>query len=172
MTDRTILVSLCLALGACGGSSAGVSNNCTATLSGAFAQGGKFTCTISATWQSSNDQGGINITYGTAGQTDPDINASIGFTGQPQARTYSLTDADAKGGVTVMIPFYPNPETTSYAEWGALNGQGSYSLALSSVSMALTNSSGKTYTVHGTLVSTMPALAGYASGTVTLHATF
>ena len=87
-------------------------------------------------------------------------------------RTYSLTDSDAKGGVTVVVPFSPKPGATSYAEWAALNGQGSYSLALSSVSTALTNSGGKTYAVHGTLESIMPALAGYATGTVTLRATF
>jgi hypothetical protein len=176
MTNRPILASLCLALCACGGSPTGVSNNCTATLSGpSGAQGGKFSCTISAVWKSSNDQGGISITYGTVGQTDPAIDGSIGFTGEPQARTYSLTDHGATGGVAVVIPFSPKPGVTSFAEWGALNGQGSYSLALSSVSAALTNFGGKTYTVHGALDSTMPPLAGYAimlGGTVTLHATF
>ena len=56
---------------------------------------------------------------------------------------------------------------TGYGECGT---GGNFSL--SSVSMVLTRSDGKTYVVHGTLDSTMPALAGYASGTVKLHATF
>ena len=125
LTNRTIAVSLCLALSACGGSPTGVSNNCTVTLSGpSGAQGGKFTCAISAAWQSSNDQAGISITYGTVGQTDPVIDASVGFTGEPRVRTYSLTDSDARGGVTVVVPFSPKPGATSYAEWAALNGQG------------------------------------------------
>ena len=125
-----------------GGSPTRVSTECTATLSGpSGAKGGKFTCTISAEWQSSNDQGGVSITYGTAGQTDPATDAAVGFTGEPQARTYALTDRDAKGGVTVVVPFSPSPGATSYAEWASLNG---------------------------TLDSTMPALAGYAIGTVAL----
>ena len=134
MTNHTMLVPLCMALCACGGTSTRMSTACTATLSGpSGAKGGKLTCIISAEWQSSNDQGGVSITYGTAGQTDPAIDAAIGFTGEPQARTYALADRDAKGGVTVVVPFSPSPGATSYAEWAALNGQGSYSLALSSV---------------------------------------
>jgi hypothetical protein len=169
---RFMVVPVALLI-ACGGSTAtdingGLTGAATITLTGA--QTGTFTSnTVAAVWNSGTNEGGFGLSTAASGST-PAITVGISFVGEPKVGHYKSSDASTTGGVTV------NPSSLTF--WLATNTsggtpQGTYDLNLTGVSTSGTVSTGKTYTVSGTLDAVMPAVSGStATGTVTMHVTF
>jgi hypothetical protein len=155
----------------CGGSSStlapGQSPTCTVTLSGGLA--GTYDCKPAlAAWASANNTGGFTFTVGTS-QSSPYITVAIGFPGEPHTGSYLNTGSGATGGVSVT-----SSAGVATQVWAATTGNtptGSYSLTFTSVSSAVTTSSGKAYTTNGSLAATLSPLTAQ-SGSITLSATF
>ncbi len=168
-----ILVLAGAALAACGGTSItttpGQSQSCTVTLSGALT--GTFDCKPATTvWSSSNNVGGFSFSVGSGSGTPtaPTINVAIGFSGEPQAKSYQSTDSGMQAGVSV--------QAGSTAVWyatapsGSSSAVGSYTLTFTSVSNAISASSGKVYDGEGTLTATLKSATGGAD--LNVSATF
>jgi hypothetical protein len=167
--SRTLIPVLAFLMTACPGSDtvdapelpANVA--CSVALSGATT--GNLTCTQAlSVWASSNNTGSVSINITGS---SPTVTSAISFSGEPHTGTFKNTDANALGAVTV---------TGAGGVWVASIGgnnatSGSYTLVLSSVSAATTTSTGKSYTVHGTLDATLPPIVGTGTS-VTFHATF
>lgn len=168
---RFALIAAAVVLG-CGDSTSpntsGVTGAGNITLSGA--QTGTLTSgNVSAVWSSSTSKGGFALSVAQAGSA-PAIAVAITFPGEPHTGHFKNTDVGAATGLSVQLG------TASFwvaTDANASSPAGSYDLNLTSVSAASTVSTGKTYTVSGTLDAVMPAVAGTsATGTVTMHVTF
>lgn len=138
---------------------------CNITISGA--QTGSGTCAeVITVWASASNTGAVSMLF----TGSPTLNAAVSFTGEPSAKTYKDTDTGAESALIVQ-----SGVTSAWAATvGGVNQHlGSYTLTLTSVGTAVTVATGKTYTAHGTLDVTAPAVAGTGStGTVTVHITF
>ena len=169
---HTRFAAIALFLAACGGSSTpggnpGQSSSCSMTLSGAVT--GTFDCRPATTvWSSSNNTGGFGFSV-----TTPAINVAIGWSGQPSGGAhYKITDSGASGGVTVQQGSGASTQVwAASAATGSNPAHGSYDLAFSSVSNAVTTSQGNAYSAEGTLSATLVPLTGQ-SGNVTVSVTF
>jgi hypothetical protein len=138
---------------------------CTVTLAGA--QMGTFDCMASGVWSQSSDVGAVGLSV--PGQS-PAIAASLSRPGEVTTGTWTQADAGADSGLSVSL---------GLDGWGAGVGssfpvaQGSYTLQLTDVTVAVLSPNGKGYTVHGTLDATLPPAPGTQSmGDVRLRAQF
>jgi len=147
----------------------GGSTSCSVTLSGS--QTGTYNCApVAAFKASTSDSAGFGFQVSASG-SQPTITALILWLGTPASGHHTNSDAGAYGGVTAG--------TAAGAYWYAAAGniglpaQGTYDLNLTSVTNPVQTDSGTSYTVHGSLSASLPALTtSGASGTVTVSATF
>ena len=148
-----------------GSGSNGGGGACTLTLSGA--QTGSYSCTAMTAWASSNNQGGFSLSVsGFTGM----ITVGVGWPGEPMATTYHSTDANAKGGASVVTGSGAGTMAWTAAV-GNGNTIGSYMVTFSSVANPITTSQGKGYTAHGSFSATLMSQTGQ-SGTIMMSATF
>jgi hypothetical protein len=154
----------------CGGGLPGLSASCTAVITNASGTwsslNGTYDCQHAATaWDSASNTGGFAFQLQQAG-TAPAITTGIGWPGEPQTGHYRQNTSGAQGGVMI--------QSASGAVWSVVagGGGGTYDLNFTSVSNAVSDSSGKAYTTAGTLHATLPNVSGGATGTLTIDVTF
>lgn len=168
---RLALLSVA-AIMACGGSSVtdapSVNANGTLTLSGAVT--GTYTGTNAVgAYNSSTNQGGVTMSLSQP-PASPTFSMAFVFNGAPSTIHYKNTDGASQGAVIV---FGSNNAVWLATDASAGSIQGTYDLAVTSLSTIATANGGTSYAVHGTLDATLAAGAATgATGTVTLHMTF
>src|SRR5205823_4488768 len=112
-----------------------------------------FDCKPATTvWSSANNQAGFAFSVPQSG-SGPDIAVAVGFPGEPHSGTYSNTASGVSGGASVQTG-----SGSSAQYWFASAGTaGTFSLAFTSISNAITGGSGKVYQAEGTLDATLPS---------------
>src|SRR5207249_3269337 len=131
---------------------------------------GTYSCTagFSAGFSTSENRTAVNIQ--AAGSPTP-AQAAISFPGEAHTGTFTQADTGAKAALYAASG--TNFWSAAVGSTTASDNQGSYSMNLTSVSTLASTSSGKAYTVHGTVDGTLLPVSGSgASGNVTFHATF
>jgi len=102
----------------------------------------------------------------------PQVSVDIPFAGEPQVRTYTLSDIGGRlGGVTLETGWFAGQ---NFLPTGVMGTLGSYTLTLTSVRLLSGNGTSRSYAVHGELTATLKETytGGGIGGTVILHATF
>jgi hypothetical protein len=138
---------------------------CNETLTGAVTA--QVSC-LPATSGWASDRGWVSI----AQTLSPKVTVEIPFAGEPQVRSYTLSDiGGALGGVTLEPGWFAGQ---NFLPTGVMGTLGSYTLTLTSVRLLSSNGIGKSYIVHGELTATLKETytGGGIGGTVILHATF
>jgi hypothetical protein len=140
------------------------STGCALTLSGGVTA--SLSCNIQGLWTMAENLGGVSL---SGGESSPTATVAINRTGELVTGTFTQADSGAQSSLIV---------SDGLSSWSASVGaasadQGSYSLALTKVTVSVTAAGGKGYLVSGTLDATLPVVAGSQTSTaVTLHATF
>lgn len=148
------------------GSGSNQGGSCSLTLSGG--QTGTYSCTSTTAWASSNNEGAFSITpTGFSGM----INIAVGWPGEPHTGTYQSTDANAKGGASVVTGSGASTMAWAAAVGGGNAPIGSYTLSFTSISNTVTTSNGKAYTGHGTFTATLASQTGQGT-MIMMSATF
>ena len=172
-----LLVVSCVVAAACSGGSHGVDapgggsgsgsgsggGACSLTLSGALT--GTYVCRANTGYDSSNNKGGLAVTVVGAPEQ---ISIGIGWMGMPQVHSYTQADADANGGVGIVMG------TNVWAANAATSSSpavGTYDLTLTSLGMSATNGTQTAYTAHGSLSASAPPRSG-GGANVTVSMTF
>jgi hypothetical protein len=166
-TTSVGIVATIAALGCGGGDNiaAPAAVECVITMSGAATTGTADCLGATTAWASATNKGAVIFSFSGA----PTVTASIGFNGEPAVGTYTSAQT---GAVTAI--FVQSGANMWLAAVGDPNSptQGSYTLTITSVANATTVAQGKSYTTHGTLTATVPAVGGAGSGTVSIQMTF
>ena len=169
MTLRPFAALGACVLVACGGTSSltapGQSQNCQVSIGGNVTYGCKPATTV---WDSGNNTGGFTFQV-TKSSINPGISVTIGFPGEPAAKTYKSTDSGAAGSLSLTSGSGVSTQTW-VATAGGGTPTGSYTLTFNSVSGAVTVPQGKAYDGEGALDAVLKSTSGGAD--VTLHADF
>lgn len=146
---------------------AGEGSACNETLTGAVTA--QISCrSATSGWTSESNHGWVAI----AQTLSPALTVGIPFAGEPQVRTYTLSDiGGALGGVTLEPGWFAGK---NFLPTGVIDTLGSYTLTLTSVRLLSSNGIAKSFVVHGELTATLKETytGGGIGGTVILHATF
>lgn len=150
--------------GGTAGTNAGGQTVCNVVLSGAVR--GSFPCILSAAYSAQDNAGAISISHSTA----PTVSIGITTTGEPAVRTYSETDAEVNGGVSVVDA---TNKAWSAAKSDSSPAEGTFALTLTSVTETVNTGGAKVYRAKGSFQATLnPVTASGAAGTVTASVTF
>lgn len=140
---------------------------CNETLTGAVTA--QISCRPpTSSWASESNRGWVSI----AQTLSPAVSVDIPVVGEPQVRSYTLSDiGGALGGVTLETGWFAGQ---NFLPTGVMGRLGSYTLTLTSVRLLSSNGTTKSFVVHGELTATLEETytGGGIGGTVILHATF
>lgn len=143
------------------GSSSG--GACQLTLSGALT--GTYSCTANTGYDGSNGKGGFGVTVSGAPEQ---ITIGVGWMGMPQAKSYKQSDADATGGVGIVMG--TNVWDANSASGGNA-AVGTYDLSFTTLGNATTNGTQTIYSAHGSFTAMAPSRTG-GGASVTVSMTF